>query len=540
MIKLIEDYSVKLPCYTSIFFQINYIDKNIFNILIQTSNINYNNITRTFEFPLNKLAYLINILSKVDDVEIIPLKLDNSYIKLDNYNFKIKPFQHQIEAVEYGLNHKKWLLLDDQGLGKTGSIIYLNEILKKYQNIKHCLIICGINSLKYNWAHEIKQFSDFSYRILGQKISKKGKISYKSISERCKELQEGISEFFVIVNSEILQHKEFIDAFKKSKTKFDMIVVDEIHKSGGINSKAGKNLLKLKAEYKIGLTGTLVTKNLDIAYLALKWTENIPSNFTDFKRMYYTFGGFNNVQITGTQNIDLLKNVLQQCSLRRLKTDVIDLPEKIYKTEFVEMDKEQQDLYLEVQDGIFKELDKLDHVPTVLEEITINMRLRQITAYPGILSTTVTKSAKLERLEELVDMYTAEGDKVVIFNSFVEAAKAEFNILNEYNPLLCTGEQNDETIEYNKELFKNNNDNKVLICTWQKMGTGHTLVSANYAIFVDTPWTAGDFQQTVDRIYRIGQLKTTFIVKLIAVGTYDERVEELINEGYILSNNLLN
>jgi SNF2 family DNA or RNA helicase len=80
-----------------------------------------------------------------------------------------------------------------------------------------------------------------------------------------------------------------------------------------------------------------------------------------------------------------------------------------------------------------------------------------------------------------------------------------------------------------------------MLCTWQKMGIGHTLTAANYVIFVDTPWTDADFQQCADRIYRIGQNKKCFIITLITKGTYDERVQEILEKkeclsGYLIDN----
>lgn len=67
-------------------------------------------------------------------------------------SFKMRPFSHQIDAVNYGLNpaHERWLLLDSMGLGKTNEIIWLAETLKRRGKIDHCLIICGVDSLRQN------------------------------------------------------------------------------------------------------------------------------------------------------------------------------------------------------------------------------------------------------------------------------------------------------------------------------------------------------------------------------------------------------
>ena len=369
-----------------------------------------------------------------------------------------------------------------------------------------------------------------------------------SVNERCSILKNGIKEFFVIVNIETLQNKNFAEAFNKSRSTFDMIVLDEAHHCKQPTSLAAKTLMKLKAKRTIALTGTLIMNNPENAYVPLKWTNNIGSTFSQFKGMFNVYGGFGGVQVIGHKNLDLLKQLVQSCSLRRLKTDVLDLPDKNYQIDYVELKPQQRALYKEVQDGILAELDKLEKTPTVIQELAINMRLRQITAFPGMISTEVTQSAKLDRLEELVESIVNQGDKVVVFSTFKGSVFEVYNRLKQYNPLICTGDDSDQDIDIRKQMFEKNTENKVMICTWQKMGTGHTLTAANYVIFIDTPWTDADFQQCADRIYRIGQNKKCFIITLIAKDTYDERVQEILERkeclsGYLIDNkdaNMLN
>ena len=547
MITLIEKLATKLPEVTSIYLSGNdFHSIDIFNVLVQTQNSIYNKNKNEFEFPINKLYFLIDFLTRYDDVKFIKYhEKVKSLVKCNPKNFKVKPFDHQISAIDFGLNNEGWLLLDDCGLGKTLSMIYLAEELSKREKLKHCLIICGVNSLKYNWAAEIEKFSKKSCVILGQTVTKNGKTKICSVADRCKILKKGLEEFFVITNIETLQNKEFANAFNKSKSTFDMIVLDEAHHCKNPSSLSAKNLMKLKAKRCIALTGTIIMNDPENAYVPLKWTKNTGSNYTEFKKMFNVYGGFGGVQVIGYKNLDVLQDLIANCSLRRRKSDVLDLPDKTYKIEYVEMKKAQQDLYNSVADGIASELDLLDHKPTIIEEITINMRLRQITAWPGMLSSEVVQSAKLDRLEELVEDITSQGDKILIFNTFKGAAAEEARRLEKFGSLLCTGDQSDEEISVNKKLFENDPDKKVLIATWQKLGTGHTLTAANYCIFVDTPWTDADFTQAADRIYRIGQNKKVTIITLITKDTYDERVQEILEQkkcisGYLVDNESIN
>lgn len=542
MIVIRELKSEKVPGVTSLFLDTStFYNKDVFNTLIQTQDSIYISSKNCIEFSINKLYFLIDYLTNIDDVKFIKYNTDINKCKYlcDPKNFKIKPFDHQISAINYGLNTESWLLLDDCGLGKTISIIYLAEELSRLDNLEHCFIICGVNSLKYNWASEIEKFSKKSYRILGQEFTKTGKKRISSVSERLNQLKNKIDEFFIITNIETLQNKDFNKFYKNSKNKIDLVILDEAHHAKNPSSLSAKNLLKIKAKRKIALTGTMIMNNPENAFVPLKWTENIKSTYTDFKHMFNVYGGFGGVQVIGYKNLDILQDVISNCSLRRKKDEVLDLPDKTYVIDYVEMKKDQQDLYNKVEDGIASELDLLDHSPTILEELSINMRLRQITAYPGILSSDVNQSAKLDRLYDLVEDITSQGDKILVFNTFKGAAKEEFIRLEKFGPLLCTGDQSDEEIAYNKKLFENDSSKKVMIATWQKMGTGHTLTAANYCIFVDTPWTDADFQQSADRIYRIGQGKKVTIITLVTKDSYDERVLDILQNKKILSSYLI-
>lgn len=101
------------------------------------------------------MAKILDSLCSLDNITLSTYNYTESgesllELKDDSLDFKLKPYSHQIEAINYGINHKKWLLLYDMGLGKSMSIIHIARWLKKYRGLKHCLIVCGINTLKAN------------------------------------------------------------------------------------------------------------------------------------------------------------------------------------------------------------------------------------------------------------------------------------------------------------------------------------------------------------------------------------------------------
>ena len=534
MIQLTEITPIKLPGLSSIKIEFNYA-KEIVDTVKQIPNAIYHKKLQCWEIPTTSLARAIELLTNYDTLNLnflqdIGKKEDITY---ELSNFKTTPYSYQKEGINFGLNTPKWLLLDQPGLGKTIQMIYLAQELKRRENIEHCLIICGINTLKHNWKNEIQIHSDLSCRILGERINRKGKVKIGSVKDRLEDLKNPIEEFFVITNIETIRNNDILKELTKGKVnKFDMIVADELHMMKSPTSQQGKNFLKLSAKYQVGLTGTLLTNSPLDAYVPLKWLGVDNSTYTNFKYYYCNYSGpFNNI-LTGYKNIDVLKDEIERFSLRRTK-DILDLPPKTIINEFVDMNDKQYNFYQNITEGIVDEVDKVElNTSTLLSMIT---RLRQTTACPSILTTEDIESSKITRAIDLAKQIVNGGDKVVIFSVFKETLNKICEELSEYKPLLCTGDISDDIITQNISMFQNTDDNKIMCATTAKMGTGITLTRASYAIFIDAPWTAAQCLQCEDRIHRIGSKSPVFIYYLWAKDTIDERVKELVEDKEAIS-----
>lgn len=525
---------------TSLFVSFDY-DPKIIEIIKQANSYVYDDTTKTWEMPLNNLSYLIDNLTSIDDINLdfLPVEKEEELPLVVDY--KLKPFNYQLEGIKWLINHENGLLLDVPGLGKTAQVIYAAEELKAQKNIEHCLIICGINTLKNNWKREIQKFSNLDCIIIGEKINSKGKISYASVKDRAEQLYQPIKEFFVILNVESLRDSTVVDAIKSSHNSFDMIVIDEIHKlKGATTSQQSKNLLKLVkvGKYHYGLTGTLLVNSPLDAYIPLKFIRRERANFTNFKKFYCNINFvFGHQQIVGYKNVDLLKEEIGQCSLRRDKS-LLDLPEKIIVPEFLDMPDSQLEFYENLQKGLVGEADRVNIKNTSL--LGLITRLREATSCPSVLSSKNISNVKIERACELVEEITSNGEKVVIFSVFKEPLYLLNKILGK-DSLLCTGDQSEQELSDNIHKFQNDNKYKVMLCTSSKMGTGITLTAASYEIHLDTSWTYAEFEQCCDRCHRIGTEKTVIIYDLIARKTIDERVYNLINtkkeiSDYIIDN----
>jgi len=539
MISIEQRINQKVPGESSLFVSFGY-NPEIIEQIKQCPVYNYDKNTKTWEVPLTSLSKLVDSLCNIDDINIKLLsdikKKEVEDTKIGPY--KTKPFNYQMDGIKYGLHEDCWLLLDAPGLGKSLQLIYLAQELKKRENIQHCLIICGVNTLKANWKKEIEKHSDLSCHILGEKISKKGISSVGSVSERLEDLKKPIEQFFVITNIQTLRDDNIVKEINKGKfNSFDMIIFDECHTCKSPTAQQTKGLLKLKdAKYKVAATGTLLLNNPVDAFVPLKWIGVENSTFTNFKYYYCNYGGpFNNI-LLGFRNMNVLKDQIEKHSLRRTK-ELLDLPEKTIINEYLDMNDDQKLFYENIKNGVKDQVDKVDmNTATILSMVT---RLRQATACPSILTTEDISSTKVDRCCELTEQIIDNGDKVVIFSTFKETLNKVKDKLQKYNPTINTGDVKDEEISSNIDDFQTTDRSKVFLCTWQRMGVGVTLTKASYAIFLDVPWTAGVYEQAQDRIHRIGSKDPVFIYHLICKDTIDERVLEIVEDKEAISDYII-
>ena len=488
-----------------------------------------------WEIPEWVLPEALDRLTFIDEIELIPPHPEISAISGEGplterelSDFSVRPFGHQTEGIDFMLRHKRCLLLDAPGLGKTMQAIYWADALRKRGLINHCLIICGINSLKSNWQREIRKFSDSDCVIIGERLKKSGEISPTPapMRERARQLREPIKEFFAIVNVESIRSEEIVKAILESKNEFGAMIFDELHKCSGTSSEQGHNLLKLKAEWMVGLTGTVITNDPLDCYLPLKWIGADSSTLTNFKASFCEFGGFGGHQIVGYKNLDFLREELSSVSLRRTKDVAVGLPPKLISVELLDMEEDHAKFYDAIKAGVREEADKIELNSANL--LALTTRLRQATADPAILTSNPVSATKLERCRELVEELVGQGEKVVVMSVFKDPIYKLESMLSEFRPLVNTGDVADLTVNRNIERFQSDPEAKVFLATAAKCGTGITLNAASHMICLDIPWTDALFQQMTDRIHRLDNKSTAFVTVLACRGTIDQRVLDIV------------
>lgn len=488
---------------------------------------------KEWEIPVQ----MVPLLSKIGEVKELNQIIDEKdEIQIDENEFKTKPFKHQIEGVIYGIEHPSWLLGDQQGLGKTKQMIDLAVWKKRHLGIKHCLIICCVNNLKYNWLNEVKIHSNESACVLG--VKKKGR--EPSMQDRIDHLKYGPTEFFWITNIESLRVKkdgrfyksELVDILNSYLMSGDigMIVVDEIHKCKNSTSAQGRGLLQLKGANRIGLSGTLlVSKPLDL-YTPLKFIGAINKSQYQFDRYYSSTDYFGN--IVGYQHLDELQVLMDMNMLRRTK-DLLDLPPKLEKIEYIELNKDERKLYNAIEQDIRQEIktdaNLIKSPASVLAKLT---RLRQVSTHTGLVSDKVIASSKFERLRDILEEAKDNGEKVIVFTMFRKLAELAMEEFKEYNPYHIWGQMNQIELMEQVNRFQTPDRFGVLFGVIQAAGTGITLNAASIVVFLDLPWDRATMEQAEDRAHRIGTKKTVTCIRLISKDTYDERVwRKVLSKG---------
>ena len=399
-----------------------------------------------------------------------------------DFIFTTEPLPHQIEAFNYGMERDNLLLGDEQGLGKTKESIDICVARKK--DFVKALIVCGVNSVKYNWEKEISKHSkERSVMIDGKTMD----IRVQQINNWYKG-----AEYFGIINIESLRNDKIQDAlYVGIKDGYiGAIIVDEIHKAKNGQSQQGKALRTLRAPVRIGLSGTPMNKAEDL-WNILTWLRVESRSFYSFRNTYCVMGGYGGYKVVGHKNLESLNAELNRIMLRRKKEEVLDLPPKVYSTEYVELTRKQVAIYRDIKNGIVADL---ENILASVNPLSCTLRLRQLTG--GLFS---EDNPKLDRVKDMLEEeIIPNGYKAIIFSQWEKITEVYLEALRVYNPIYITGKVSPEDRQKEVERFQNDPECKLAIGTIGAMGTGLTLNKASYVFFVDKDWNSGNNAQAED------------------------------------------
>ena len=437
-----------------------------------------------------------------------------------DFNFKTKPDGHQVEAFNKALELDNLFITDVMGLGKTKSSIDIMDYRKSIGKVNHVLIICGVNSIKYNWVEEIKKHSWNNCQV----IDGTGK-------QRVEKLMDYWKFFYNIINVESIRNNEKKNRYGKvtkpntneilntliqlcKNGKFQGIIVDEFHKMNNHRSQQGAGLRDLDATYKIALSGTPLTKRIDKSWSMLNWMGFEESTYWNFLKRYCILGGWTGYDVIGYKNLDELHERFDKYQIRRTK-DILQLPPKQYQNVYVTMTKDEHNEYMEIKRGIIRDMETGETESVNPAVATIKLRL-------------FTDKVKVRAIKEIVEELRDNENPAVIFSMYKEGLYILQDELKDYNPLLLTGDI--KKVEDKQALINEfqNAKSDIIMGTIQAMGTGYTLTRSNYVIFLNKTWTCTDNEQAEDRCHRRGTTGNVTVITVLVKDSIDERVEEIL------------
>ncbi|MCA1032242.1 DEAD/DEAH box helicase [Bacillus timonensis] len=398
------------------------------------------------------------------------------------------------------------ILADDMGLGKTlQSIAFiLSELSTIRQSKTPVLIVCP-SSLTYNWLHELMKFASQIESIVmdGNK------------TERVK-LQQHLMNIDVVITSYPLLRKD-IHWFEKQT--FHAVFFDEAQAFKNPVTQTSRAVKKIQADYRFALTGTPIENSLEELWAIFHVV---------FPELFHSLKEYSHL------SRKTIARRIRPFLLRRLKEDVLEeLPKKIEMTESSELLPEQKKLYAaylaKLRHDTLKHLDKDTLRKNRIKILAGLTRLRQICCHPSLFVDGYKgSSAKFEQLLQIVDEAMLTGRRVLIFSQFtkmLEIIGRELSVQGLPFFYLDGQTRPEERVKICSRF--NEGERSLFLISLKAGGTGLNLTGADTVVLYDIWWNPAVEEQAADRAHRIGQRKKVEVIKLVARGTIEEKIDEL-------------
>jgi len=427
-------------------------------------------------------------------------KIEEVNIDYTKYSHR-PPLEHQRIAIESLAGSKRYILADDMGLGKTTSTI----IAALETDAKKILIICPA-TLKINWQREIENYSDRPVYI-------------------CEGKNFSTEHDFVIINYDII--KNFYDLKNKensliTKCNFDLVIIDEAHYIQNAQAQRTKLINSFAKDINRVwlLTGTPMTSRPMNYFNLLNLIESpVAQNWMAYAIRYCQGYQFNAGKrkvwnVSGASNLEELRDRTSRQVLRRLKEDVLDLPDKIITPVYLRLKSKEYET--EVGEYYDWYENKKEESKSLTVQFSKLMKVRQIIA-----------EEKIKYTIELAENIIEQGKKVIIFTNFTDSLKKiheHFGKQSVYLDGSCTKPQR----QYAVDQFQENDKIKVFVGNLKAAGVGITLTAGEACIMNDLSFVPSDHSQAEDRAYRYGQKSNVSVYYPIFENTIEGIIYDML------------
>lgn len=482
----------------------------------------------SLELEFDRKGTLADMMSRLNDKSQFepikdPKKLQG---KLREYQKRGVSWLQYLENL--GLNG---CLADDMGLGKTVQVIARlvqerEQAEKEKVKLPPTLLIAP-TSVVGNWQREIEKFAPTLKAIVHHGTQR---------AKESKEFKQACLQNDILITSFALARK---DEKLMSAVNWHRVVLDEAQNIK--NPKAGltKAIAKISAPHRLALTGTPIENRLlDLWSIFNFLNPGYLGNQTQFRRSFELPIQKNN---DPRQSVTL-KKLVEPFILRRVKTDqsiIKDLPDKVEQKLYCNLTKEQASLYEAVVKDVEEQIQGADGIQRKGLILATLTKLKQICNHPRQFlqdgsDFTPERSHKLSRLTEMLEEVMDEGESLLIFTQFTDLGEALERYLRQtchYNTYYLHGGTSRQKREQMIAEFQDpESEPSVFVLSLKAGGVGITLTKANHVFHFDRWWNPSVEDQATDRAFRIGQKKNVFVHKFVAIGTLEERIDEMIED----------
>lgn len=436
-----------------------------------------------------------------------------------NYNPKTKPMQHQVEATNFIRKNQEVALFDEMGLGKTK--VVLDSLIQDLRDqIINCALVVCKKTLVQNWSDEIEKHTNLNCITLTGNEKEKG---MKFMAN---------APFYIINYDLLINEVKRIQMFLRIKKA--AIVLDESHRIKDPKSKAAQALFSLSplAKKRIIISGTpIANKPFDIwaQFYFLDCGKKFGSNYESFKKDFSVDLKNNKFN---KEKMSSLREAINSISIRRLKGDVLELPNKKFESVYVDLIGIQKDMYDQLKEELYLEVIQMngdqirDDAENILKRL---LRLNQIASNPRLIDKEYNEDpAKFLKLDDIIKKIVAKKEKVIIWTSFIDNILSLKVRYRKHSPVTIYGKMSIEERNKSVNKFIKDSDCKIMIANPAAAREGLTLTIANNAIYLDRSFNLVDYIQSQDRIHRISQTKDCVILNVLANDTIDLYIDEII------------
>jgi len=411
------------------------------------------------------------------------------------------------------------LLADDMGLGKTIQVLTVLLYMKNQGQLKDrkALIIVP-TTLITNWVKEIRMFTP----SLAPFIYHGPNRQYEPGDHDC------IITSYGILRSEL---KTF------EKKNWYALILDEAQNIKNPSTAQTRAVKKIKAEVKIAMSGTPVENRLSEYWSILDFTNK--GYLGSLKRFNEEFA--KSIQLDHNhEKIDSFRKMISPFILRRVKTDkniIHDLPEKMENNWFCNLTRDQAALYQSTVNTMLEQVEALQGVARRGSIFKLMTALKQICNHPFNYLKSGSRdpdlSGKLSLLWNLLETIDENHEKVLIFTQYREMGNLLVQLIHDrygVAPLFLHGGTPRKKRDQMVDQFQTSRHIRTFILSLKAGGTGLNLTAAQNVIHYDLWWNPAVENQATDRAYRIGQTKKVMVYRLLTEGTFEERINQMLQE----------